>query len=193
MDRRWRAGIVARDDRKMSLLVDDLRSDQPGGHLTITTCDVTDIEPIQPAFEEAVRGLGQLDLLVYCAGVMPPESGNARQRLKIARKDFSVNVIGAVAFLELAAGYLEEVGRGRIAAIGSVAGERGRKGHPAYGASKAALHSYLEGLRHRLHGSGVAVSTVKPGWVDTKLLKEAPWAAIEPDSAARKIVGGLER
>lgn len=124
---------------------------------------------------------------------MPPESGNARQRLKIVRKDFSVNVIGAVAFLEFAAGYLEEVGRGRIAAIGSVAGERVRKGHPAYGASKAALHSYLEGLRHRLHGSGVAVSTVKPGWVDTKLIKESPWAAIEPDSAARKIVGGLER
>lgn len=68
-------GIVARDDRKMSLLVDDLRSDQPGGHLTITTCDVTDIEPIQPAFEEAVRGLGQLDPLVYCPGSCPRRAG----------------------------------------------------------------------------------------------------------------------
>lgn len=189
--RGWRVGIVARDARKTSRLTDDLRAGHAEGYVSATLCDVTDVERIEPVFEKALSRLGQLDLLVYCAGVMPPEAGGATARVTAARENFSVNVLGAIAFLELAADYLEQVGRGRLAAIGSVAGERGRRGRPAYGASKAALHSYLEGLRHRMHGSGVGVSTVKPGWVDTPMLEGAPRAAIDAGSAARRIVDGL--
>jgi short-subunit dehydrogenase len=70
-----------------------------------------------------------------------------------------------------------------------------------YGASKAALHQYLEGLRARLHPLGVGVTTIKPGWVRTRLLREGssrPGAdqsplTIDVDRAAEAIVRGLER
>jgi short-subunit dehydrogenase len=107
-----------------------------------------------------------------------------------------VNVVGAIRLLEHAAAYMTAAGRGRLAAVGSVAGDRGRKGNPAYGASKAALDTYLEGLRHRLQGTGVGVSTVKPGYVRTRMLPVAARTfppAISAEDAARRIVRGLDR
>ncbi|HSR41264.1 MAG TPA: SDR family NAD(P)-dependent oxidoreductase, partial [Longimicrobiales bacterium] len=103
---------------------------------------------------------------------------------------------GAIHVLERAADYFEAAGGGRIAAIGSVAGDRGRRGHPVYGASKAALHQYLEGLRHRLHGSGVGVTTVKPGWVRTRMLGEEAAGsrlAVDVDRAAEDVIRGLRQ
>ena len=63
--------------------------------------------------------------MVYCAGVMPPAE-STEDRISGARPILEVNVLGLIHWLELGAEYLEEVGRGQLAAIGSVAGERGR-------------------------------------------------------------------
>jgi short-subunit dehydrogenase len=107
-----------------------------------------------------------------------------------------VNATGAIRLIEHAADYMVAAGRGRLAGVGSIAGDRGRRGNPAYAASKAALDVYLEGLRHRLQGSGVGVSTVKPGFVRTRMLP--PTAPSFPPSitasdAARRIASGLLR
>jgi short-subunit dehydrogenase len=76
------------------------------------------------------------------------------------------------------ANYLEERGRGYIAAVSSVAGDRGRQSNYTYGASKAGLSAYLQGLRNRLHPAGVHVLTVKPGFVDTPMTH----GLVNPDS-----------
>ena len=81
-----------------------------------------------------------------------------------------VNAVAAVCILGLAANYFGAARRGHLAAISSIAGDRGRKGNPAYNASKAALTTFLEGLRNRLFPLGVTVSTVKPGFLDTRML-----------------------
>lgn len=190
--RSWRVAIVGRDPDKLERVVGELHRDAPDPDLAGVICDVTNADRVRPAFNETLRALGQLDLLVYCAGVMtggatPEERGQA------ARTMLEVNAAGAIHFLELAADYFAEAGRGQLAALGSVAGDRGRKGNPAYGASKAALHAYLEGLRHRLHGTDVLVSTVKPGWVNTRMLETEQAGAVEPEAAARKIADGLQR
>src|SRR5262249_6884502 len=67
------------------------------------------------------------------------------------------------------AGHLEARGRGFIVGVSSIAGERGRPNHCVYGAARGALSLYLEGLRGRLHRSGVRVVTVKPGYTDTAM------------------------
>lgn len=190
----WRVGVLGRDAGKLARLADRLSEEAPGVPLGATAlCDVTDHERVGPALDELLADLGQMDLLVYCAGVLEQgETPEASSRA--ARRMLDVNCAGAVHVLELAADYFADAGRGHVAALGSVAGERGRKGNPGYCASKAALHAYLEGLRHRLHGSGVTVSTVKPGWVKTRMLEdhEKP-GAVTPATAARKIAHGLER
>jgi short-subunit dehydrogenase len=83
-----------------------------------------------------------------------------------------------VLLLEAAAAHLAERKSGYICAISSVAGDRGRRSNYPYGATKAGLSAYLQGLRSRLHPIGIPVLTVKPGFVDTAMI----WGIVPPDS-----------
>ncbi len=87
-----------------------------------------------------------------------------------AKKGFDINLLGAVNILEIIAADFEDRGTGVIIGISSVAGERGRKSSYMYASSKAGLTTYLDGLRHRLYGSGARVITVLPGFVKTKMV-----------------------
>jgi short-subunit dehydrogenase len=85
---------------------------------------------------------------------------------------------------------------GSIAVISSVAGDRGRQSNYVYGTAKGAVTIFLQGLRNRLHKSGVQVLTIKPGFVDTPMTagiyKKGPlWAA--PEAIARSIQSGIEK
>lgn len=79
------------------------------------------------------------------------------------------NYMGPALALEAAAALLQRRGGGLVAGVSSVAGDRGRRSNYVYGSAKAGLSAYLSGLRARLHGSGVRVITVKPGFVDTRM------------------------
>jgi short-subunit dehydrogenase len=100
-----------------------------------------------------------------------------------------VNLLGAMAWLNETAVRFERAKSGHIVGISSIAGDRGRVTAPAYNTSKAALNTYLEALRNRLSRHGVMVTTIKPGFVDTVLLENAPktfWV-ISPETAAQQI------
>ncbi len=79
------------------------------------------------------------------------------------------NYNGPVSILNIAAQEFEERGSGAIIGISSVAGDRGRQSNYIYGSAKGGFSRYLEGLRHRMHGKGVSVLTVKPGFVRTAM------------------------
>jgi NAD(P)-dependent dehydrogenase (short-subunit alcohol dehydrogenase family) len=106
-----------------------------------------------------------------------------------------VNLLGAMAWMNLAAARFEAARAGTIIGISSVAGERGRRGNPAYCTSKAALSTYLESLRNRCSRYGVNVVTVKPGFVDTAMTrgKQGLFWLISPDEAARQSLALAER
>ena len=106
--------------------------------------------------------------VVLCFGYLEDQQAT-QQDFAIARRTIDVNYTGAVSILELFAGHFEERRKGFICAVSSVAGDRGRQSNYLYGSAKAGLTAYLEGLRNRLYRSGVAVTTVKPGFVDTKM------------------------
>src|SRR6185436_8252259 len=73
-----------------------------------------------------------------------------------------------------AANYCERQGKGAIAVISSVAGDRGRQSNYVYGTAKGAVSIFLQGLRNRLHRRGVRVITIKPGFVDTPMTADFP-------------------
>ena len=151
--------------------------------------DVREYECVPALFQQITHDMGGLDLIIYAAGVMPLIEDNEyafdKDRLAI-----EINVLGAIAWLNEAAQRFERAQTGTIVGISSVAGDRGRKGYPAYGASKTALNTYLEALRNRIGRYGVKVVTIKPGPVDTPMTKDVTKKPllISADEAAKAIL-----
>lgn len=133
---------------------------------------------------------------VICAFGYMGDQMLARTDLDEARKTIDINFTGAVSILNVVAEDFEKRGHGAIAAISSVAGDRGRQSNYIYGCAKAGLTAYLAGLRNRLAKSGVHVMTVKPGFVRTKMTEnlELPAAlTATPEQVADAVFQGLEK
>jgi NAD(P)-dependent dehydrogenase (short-subunit alcohol dehydrogenase family) len=134
---------------------------------------VAEYEKAPQLLRRIVADLGGLDLVVFVAGVNFPPGGIDKYNFENDRQMIEVNLIGAMAWLSPAAEMFQAAGAGQIVGFGSVAGDRGRVGNPGYNTSKAGLATYLEALRNRLTRHGVNVLTVKPGFVQTEMLKAA--------------------
>ena len=114
--------------------------------------------------------LGRLpDGVISCVGLLPdPEQ--VRHDSTLARTCLTTNLTGIITALDPFVNLFEARRAGFLGVVTSVAGDRGRKSNYHYAAAKAGLNVYLEGLRHRLHGSGVTVTTIKPGYLRTKMV-----------------------
>jgi len=113
----------------------------------------------------------------------------------VALKELSTNALSVVSLGTLLANRLEAQGRGCLAVISSVAGDRGRQSNYVYGTAKATVTAFLSGLRNRLQRSGVRVLTVKPGMVDTPMtagMKKGPLFA-SPETVAAGIVRAVDK
>lgn len=154
--------------------------------------DVHDTQSVPALFTDITQKLGGLDLIVYASGVMPavaPDEYNTEKDAEL----IAVNLTGAVAWLNPAAVRFEKAGAGTIVGISSVAGDRGRRGNPVYGATKAALNAYLESLRNRIERTGAFVVTVKPGPVKTPMTAGLSTPGmIGADQAAHEILSAAK-
>lgn len=137
---------------------------------------------------------GELAGIVLCHGDMP-EQAESEADPALARRVIDVNYASPVCLLEIASRHFQARGRGFICALSSVAGDRGRPSNYIYGSSKAALSTYLQGLRARLAKHGVRVVTIKPGFVDTALTygRAGLFAVASPERVAIDVVRGIER
>lgn len=186
-----RVAAVARRRPELDALILGL-NDAPGA-VTAHAHDVTDAAGVPALFEEIVRGLGGLALFVYAAGIMPPVARDEYDTAKdLAMID--VNLGGCIAWGNAAARYFHSVRAGTIVGISSIAGDRGRKGAPVYGASKAGMTHYLESLRNRLAERGVRVLTIKPGMVETPMTAHLDKLVmpIRADRAAREVLAAAK-
>ncbi len=129
----------------------------------------------------------EIEGAVFCIGA-PGESHTAEADPAEARHVLEINFTACVPLLDLLAEYLKK-GAGFLCAVSSVAGDRGRQSNYHYGAAKAGLSAYLQGLRTRLHPAGVAVITVKPGFVDSRMTfgREGLFLVASPEKVARGI------
>ncbi len=175
------AAIARRRER-----LDELAA-QSGGKVRAYAHDVEETDEVPALWERIVADLGGVDTLIYAAGVMP-ELEEGEFTFEKDRQMIAVNVVGAMAWMNLAAARFEAARGGTVVGISSIAGERGRRGNPAYCTSKAAMTTYLESLRNRCSRYGVNVVTVKPGFVDTAMTAgrgKLLWM-ISADDAARR-------
>lgn len=172
--------------------LDALAASLPGGRCHVLVHDVTSLHEVPTVFQAAERLVGEVDAVIYNAGVMPVV-GAEQYDAEIDRQILTVNLLGAVAWLDEAARRFHLRGNGTIVGIGSVAGDRGRAGNPAYNTSKAGLHTFLEALRNRLDKRGVRVVTIKPGPVDTAMMQGRPGMPlmVKPEVVASRVVAAM--
>ncbi len=139
-----------------------------------------------------MASLGSIDTVVVTAGIFATQA-ELEADPALAERLAHINFTGTVVFCETARRYLTK--GGTLCVFSSVAGERGRKPVVIYGATKAGLSAYLEGLDHKFRQEGLRVVTVKPGFVKTEMtagLQPPPFAG-EPEAVAKQVLRAIDR
>jgi short-subunit dehydrogenase len=185
--------LVALEADRLEFVARDLeiRSGQEIGRLA---ADLNDFASHATILDEARRALDGLDTVLVAYGVLGDQE---RCQGSYAEADLVLrtNFLSAVSLLTLVAQAFETQGEGTIVAITSVAADRGRQSNYVYGASKAGLDVYLQGLRNRMFPLGVRVVTAKPGMVDTPMTAHMEKGLLfsAPETIARGIHRAMRR
>ena len=147
----------------------------PAGGLSGTVVhypfDVTDERALAAAARDFVGRFGAPDVVIANAGVGVGTKSDDLADMDKLRRVLDVNVTGLAATLAAFAPAMREARKGTLVGIASVAGFRGLAGNGAYCASKSAAITWLESLRVELHGSGVSVVCICPGYIDTAMTR----------------------
>jgi decaprenylphospho-beta-D-erythro-pentofuranosid-2-ulose 2-reductase len=164
---RARLFLVARDHVKLKAVADDLKI---RGAESVETyhADLTDDSAHPEIIARAVAAWDGLDAALIAHGTLPDQVA-AENDPSVLRSAMEINYFSAVSLLMQIAKVFEERRSGVLAIIGSVAGDRGRRSNYVYGSAKAALATFVAGLRLRLAPAGVQVVLIKPGWVSTPM------------------------
>jgi short-subunit dehydrogenase len=158
--------------------------------------DVRDAAALAQAGGDFTSRFGVPDIVIANAGVSRGTLTETAADLPAFRSVFDTNVMGIVNAFQPFVAAMRSARRGTLVGIASIAGFRGIPGSGAYSASKAAAIAYLESLRVELHGSGVAVVTVCPGYIATAMTERNPYRMpflLSPDAAARRIAKAIAR
>jgi short-subunit dehydrogenase len=184
-------GIPAQDLERSAM---DLEARGAAGKVGTVECDLLDPRSFGAVLDRADEALGGFDTVVVTAGLFA-----SQERLEadpeFCHKLLAANFANTVAFCEEARKRMLPRGGGTLCVFSSVAGERGRKPVILYGAAKAGLSHYLEGLDHKFRAQGLVTVTVKPGFVRTSMtegLKPPPFAG-EPEDVARQALRAIDR
>ena len=146
------------------------------------------------AFVDALFAEGHLDLVISAAGVLVPQADLERD-VRRAAEMIETNFTGHVSTLLAVAARMRAQGRGTIVVLSSVAAVRPRKANPVYGSAKAGLDAFARGLADLLHGTGVRVLLVRPGFVTGRMTAGMPPAplATTPEAVGKATATALRR
>jgi short-subunit dehydrogenase len=188
-------GLIARRLDKLEALASEIHKDGLSNDVALASADVSSRDQTQQAFRSIRARLGPVDLLIANAGVGAPTLLNPVNIDQVERM-FNVNLFGVVYCIEAVLPDMLARRQGHIAAMSSLAGYKGLPGESAYCASKAAVNTYMEGLRIQLRHHNIAVTTICPGFVRTPMTEPFEFKmpfVMEADVAARRIVAALRR
>ncbi len=184
--------LLGRDENKTRAVAEDLTV--RGANVQYKTADFSPVRDHPQLIEAAVSYLGNIDIVLIAYGTLPNQS-QCEQDSNYALNEIHTNFVSVVSLLTSLVTHMEAQGRGKIAVISSVAGDRGRQSNYVYGSAKAGLSVYLQGLRNRLANKNIQVLTIKPGFVDTPMTREFRkgllW--VGPDKVAKDIVRALDK
>jgi short-subunit dehydrogenase len=186
--------LLGRDEQDLARSAKDLELRGAGGPVGTAECDLLDPAGFDAALARADDALRGFDTVVVSAGLFAPQEA-LESDAELAGHVLAADFTNTVLFCEAARRRLLARGGGKLCVFSSVAGERGRKPVVLYGAAKAGLSRYLEGLDHKFRGQGLVTVTVKPGFVKTGMtegLTPPPFAG-EPDAVAASVLRALDR
>ncbi len=183
----YRLVLTARSEDKLRALADELGGEE---RTLALRCDVTEWTEQEAAVRTAVERFGSLDVAFANAGF-----GAARGFLSGTPEEWRsmvlTNVYGAALTLRATLPALKE-SRGHLLLTGSVAGRRALPGS-LYSCTKFAVTAMGEAVRQELDGSGVRVTLIEPGMVDTPFFDQPPADALEPDDIARAVMYAVQQ
>jgi NAD(P)-dependent dehydrogenase (short-subunit alcohol dehydrogenase family) len=181
---------VGRNAGRLAIVADDLQV--RGARVVAVEQDLDDASAHAALVDHVFATLGRVDVVLLAQGVLGDPAIRDRDP-GAAERVLRTNLISPMQLVMLLADRLRP--GACIAALSSIAGERGRAKVGVYGAAKAGLDSYLSSLRQRLARSGVRVLTLKPGFVDTPMTAAIPKNPLfaSPAQVARGIVRAVDR
>jgi len=184
--------LVARSPERLAALQSDLLM-RGAAQVLIYSADLSFVAQHGGVMEFARERFPDFDTVLLAYGSMHNQK-DSEVSIPVLSEELQVDFVSAAAILTLFATELERRRTGCIAAITSVAGDRGRRSNYVYGSAKGGLSLFLQGLRSRLYPIGVRVITIKPGPVQTPMTDGLPHAThfADPQQVARDIVRGLE-
>jgi len=185
--------LVARNQEKLTSLQKDL-SVRGAVKVSSYVMDANDYKSHSKMLNNAEAALDGIDIVLIAYGTLSNQK-KCEHDAELTLQEINTNGLSAIVLLTNIANRFEANGKGTIAVISSVAGDRGRSSNYVYGSAKAMLTTFTSGLRQRLYKSNVAVVTIKPGFVDTPMTaafkKGLLWA--QPETVAKKIVKAIDQ
>ncbi len=192
-DRCRRVVLAVRDPEAAAPVAEGLRAEGLD-EVHLIAFDARDPESHAAVIKAAVGLIGDLDLVLSAFGILGDQAAFDADPASAADA-VSVNLAGAVSSGLAAANRLQEQGHGTLVVISSVAGERVRAENLVYGATKAGLDGFAQGLGDALQGTGARVMIVRPGFVHTRMTEgrdPAPFATTA-EAVADEIAKGLAK
>jgi short-subunit dehydrogenase len=185
--------LAARRESLLAAGAEDLRV-RGAKHVATERFDAMDAAAREGLVDRAEAALGGLDCVLVAHGTLPDQAACLADAA-LALREIELNAVATADLALRAASRFETHGAGTIAVITSVAGVRGRASNFVYGSAKAMVSTLLEGLRHRMHGRGVAVIDIRPGFVDTPMTESFPKGALwaSPARVGEDIVAAVDR
>jgi len=184
--------LVGRNQIHLETIASDLKV-RGAKAVYIHTMDLNLCTQHEELIKNVLTQLHSLDWVLVAHGILG-EQRSAEHDTPQMLDILNTNFISQASLLNSIANVMEKQGAGVITVLSSVAGDRGRRSNYIYGSAKAAISTYLSGLRVRLYKSNVSVITVKMGFVDTPMtsqFKKSPlWA--KPEQIAKKLVPLME-
>ncbi|GMU46719.1 MAG: putative oxidoreductase [Porticoccaceae bacterium] len=189
--------LIGRDPAKLDAVAADLRVRSPQSEIRthlVSSAYFTDPAAIT-ALVDRITADHAPDIVLIAHGSLPDQAA-CQSDLAAMRDALITNAMSPALFAEAFAAHLLRAGRGTLALIGSVAGDRGRKSNYVYGAAKGLVARYAQGLQHRFAGSAVKVVLIKPGPTATPMTAQlaqrgARLASVE--AVARAMVAGIAK
>lgn len=186
--------LVGRNPDRLERVRADLTVRQPACKIGVVIASLTESSGIKALVDTCCEGATP-DIVLVAHGSLPDQAA-CQHSLDETRQALEVNALSPALVAEAFAARMEAAGRGKLVLIGSVAGDRGRKINYVYGAAKGLVERYAQGLQHRLAGTNVTVTLVKPGPTDTPMTAhlKGQGAKLAPvEDVAARIVDGAAK
>lgn len=190
----YRLALVVRDASKLQPLLSEHHLTE--AQVKTYQADVTDGDAMQRMVDECLNTQGLPDIVIANAGISHGALLERTEDWPVLEQTWRTNVLGVAHTLGPFVAPMRARGSGRLVGISSVAGVRGLPGHAAYCSSKAACTAMCESLRADVRGSGVRVSIIMPGYIDTPLTRGNPFPMpflMQPDAFAQRAIEAIDR